>query len=432
MALMADARRMKPLAVIHVDALRREYPSDWLLARRLEQAGYRAILTSRISTPHLFRVLTPQVVILSHPFSLAIARLQRLCSRGVKVYVNDVEGALDDEACISSTYPAGLMDYGQFAGVFVWNEWSRDWLIANRGMDPRRIHAVGSIRNSLISTPRDRNLAPTVGILSRFEIINPFDSRHSFHNLLGLDPEDEAVRWYFDRCAIDSETCSIVAKLIGILTKNGVAVSIRPHPNESIKSYRLFRQQFGSLVTIDSSYDITEWLSKVSVVVGPTSTAYCEAYRAGIPIVTTEGIQKSHYSGAARSRLITEFARAAHMPGSVAEAATMCMDPALSAKKSAPLDEYLAEFYNLEASQNPIERVVGLVTGGPPRQAQPWSSATLGFALKALIDCASLCRIGLHRHPIRSFLNMWQYDYNSVLHRPNAYMKELERRTRDA
>jgi surface carbohydrate biosynthesis protein len=423
---------MKPVIVIHVDALRREYPSAWLLAQQIEQTGCRVILTSRISTPHLLRLFTPDVLILSHPFSLPQHRLHGLMARGVKVYVSEVEGVLEDDAAIASTYPAGLMDYNLLAGVFVWNTWSRNWLIAHRAIDPGRVHAIGSIRNNLIDTRRDRKPRLTVGILSRFETINTADSLHSFQNLLVVDPEDQGVRWYFDRCAVDAEACAIVARMIGILTTNGVAVSIRPHPNENVSSYRLFRQRFGPLVTIDSSYDITEWLSKVTVVAGPTSTAYTEPYRAGIPIVSTEKIQQCHYSGEARSRLMNEFARAAHMPDSVAEAAAMCMDPALGAKTCPSLDAYFARFYNLDDSKNPIDRVVSIVTedsaGVSPRST--WAKATWGRALKLLIDCGSLCRLWFSRHPIRGLFNMRQYDYNSVLHRPNAYMKALQRRMR--
>ena len=227
---------MKPVLVIHVDSLRREYVSNWLLGQAFKRAGYRVIMTSRTSTPYLFRVFIPDLVILSHVFALHPAEMTALIKRNVKVYINEVEGVTEDEAGIASTYPPGYIDYGLFAGIFVWSQWSRDWLIKCRNLDPQRVHVTGSVRNSVVAKRKETRAVPIVGILSRFELINTFDGRHNFQNLLEIDPEDDALCWYYDRCAIDSEAFSIVSKLISVLTAQGIAVSIRPHPNENVRS----------------------------------------------------------------------------------------------------------------------------------------------------------------------------------------------------
>ena len=77
----------RSVAVIHIDALRREYPASWLLARRLEAHGYRAILTSRTSTQRLLRLFTPDVLILSHVYAI-------LRHNGVNLGKRDYLGAL--------------------------------------------------------------------------------------------------------------------------------------------------------------------------------------------------------------------------------------------------------------------------------------------------------------------------------------------------
>lgn len=420
---------MKPVVVIHVDSLRREYVSNWLLGQKFKRAGYRVILTSRISTPYLFRVFTPDVVILSHVFALNPAALTALIQRNVKVYINEVEGVIEDEAAIASTYPDGLIDYHLLAGIFVWSEWSRGWLLKHRNLDPLHVHVTGSIRNSVLVKRKEAKHVPMVGILSRFELINTFDGRHNFENLLVIDPEDEALRWYYDRLAIDAEAFSIVSKMIGIFTAKGIAVSIRPHPNENVSSYRLLQQKFGPLFSIDASYDLNEWLSKVSVVVGPTSTAYTEAYLAGIPIVSTQGIQKCHYTGLDRIKIINEFARAAHMPKTIDAAVVLCMNPSLPPVDSPVLNEYFHSFYSTGRNTDPIDEIVKIVLSDSPvdhfRGRRVFRR--LGPILKYLIDVASLCRATLTRHPLRALLNMKQYNFCAVLHSPSAYMKRLEK-----
>jgi surface carbohydrate biosynthesis protein len=420
---------MKPVVVIHVDALRREYVSSWFLGQKFKKAGYRVILTSRISTPYLFRVFTPDIVILSHVFVLSSAALTALLKRDVKVYINEVEGVIEDEAGIASTYPDKYIDYRLFAGIFVWSKWSRDWLIQHRNVDTSRVHATGSIRNSVLVKRKDVRDVPIVGILSRFELINTFDSRHNFENLLEMDPEEEALRWYYDRWVIDAEAFSIVSKMIGILTAKGVAVSMRPHPNENLSSYRLLERKFGPLFRVDQSYDINEWLSKVSVVVGPTSTAYTEAYLVGIPVVSTQGIQKCHYSGAERSKIINEFARASHMPSTVEAAVALCMMPSLAPINSDGLKNYFNRFYTTDLT-DPADKIMRIVVDNHPPTSFPKKRAlrSFGSVLKYLIDVASLCRAALTRHPIKALNNMKQYNFCAVLHRPSCYMKKLESR----
>jgi surface carbohydrate biosynthesis protein len=420
---------MKPVVIIHIDSLRREYVSSWFLGQQFKRAGYRVILTSRTSTSYLLRRLTPELVILSHVFSLTPDVLTALFRRKVKVYINEVEGVLKDEAGIASTYPAGYIDYALLGGVFVWSQWSRDWLIQNRNLDPTRVHATGSIRNSIVIKRSVTRATPVVGILSRFELINTFDGRHNFENLLALDPEDEGLRWYYDRCAIDSEAFSIVAKMIGVLTAKGVAVLIRPHPNENLSSYQLLKEKFGPLFDIDDSRDLTEWLGKVSVIVGPTSTAYTEAYLANIPIVSTQGIQKCHYTGADRVKVINEFSRAAYMPQTVDDAVTLCVNTSLSPIDSPELNEYFDSFYSIKKQADPVDEIVEFVDRDVAASllTKRLTFRWLGPILKYLIDVAILGRVVLTRHPLKSLREMNQYNFNSALHRPSAYMKKIEK-----
>jgi surface carbohydrate biosynthesis protein len=426
--LVEERKKVKPVVVIHVDAFRREYVSDWLLGQKFKRAGYRVIITSRTSTPYIFRVFTPDIVILSHVFSLSSRELTAMIRRNVRVYTNEVEGVIDDIAGIASTYPEGYIDYSLFSGIFVWSQWSRDWLIKHRNIDSQRVLATGSIRNSIVAKCRDVNHKTVIGILSRFELVNGFDGRHQFENLLLTDAEDESTRYYYDRCAIDAEAFCIVAKIIGILISKDIQVSIRPHPNENVSNYRLLKSKFGPLLSIDASDDLVEWLGKVSVVVGPVSTAYTEVYLSGIPIVSTEGIQRCHYSGADRIKSIEEFSRAAHMPKSVSDAVALCINPSLQPIKSSELDDYFDRFYTIEKKTDPTDDIVDFVLRNEVPGNFPWRRVprSLGPLIKYCIDVASLCRAALTRRPLMSLRNMYQYNFNAVLHSPSAYMKRLD------
>jgi hypothetical protein len=51
---------------------------------------------------------------------------------------------------MESGYIETGFNYNLFAGFFVWNQWSRDWLIRQRNIEPNRVYSTGSIRNSIV------------------------------------------------------------------------------------------------------------------------------------------------------------------------------------------------------------------------------------------------------------------------------------------
>ena len=69
-------------AIIHTDAVRREYPGNWVLAQKLKDKGFEVSITSRITTKALVNLNTVDVLILSHPFTLSMTLVQKLKRKG--------------------------------------------------------------------------------------------------------------------------------------------------------------------------------------------------------------------------------------------------------------------------------------------------------------------------------------------------------------
>ena len=61
---------IKKLVLIHVDALRREYPYCYLLSEMFKKLGYKVILLSRRNIRAYTYFFQPQILILSHSFTL--------------------------------------------------------------------------------------------------------------------------------------------------------------------------------------------------------------------------------------------------------------------------------------------------------------------------------------------------------------------------
>ena len=123
------------IVLIHIDSLRREYLSSWLLGKKFGEKGFDVLLSSRHSTRRILRFFTPAIFISTHPFTVKFSELEDLKKRGTKIYVNEVEGT-DKESGVSTTYPEFFLNEKinmiYFSGIFVWSQFSYKWLLENR------------------------------------------------------------------------------------------------------------------------------------------------------------------------------------------------------------------------------------------------------------------------------------------------------------
>lgn len=413
---------------MHVDTLRREYTSAWLLAQELGARGYRVLLTSRLSTGLLLKCIVPDVVVLTHTFTLPNEVKRQARARGTRIYVNIVEEVMEDETYMGIMYRPDV-EVENFDGVFVWSEWARDWVVKNTRLVASRVHCVGSIRNSVLKRLPQRNKTGVIGVLSRFESLNTWDRRHPFMDLMGIDAEDTTnvdTRYYFEKKLIDAEAFSLTSKLVRQLLAQGKKVAIRPHPNEFKDSYQLLENEFGPNLMIDSSKDICEFLAGVDVVAGPVSSAYTEAYIAGIPIVSLHRMQRYSYRDREIYESLDRLSEAAHLPPSVAEAVRLCLQPDLEPQRSAGLDKYLDAFYSLGRHPDPVEDVADVISR-EESQLSGFSRRYSSFApmVHLVIDILRLIQsvsFGRRKMP---FVVLRQYHYNGLLHKPSSFMKRL-------
>lgn len=413
----------KPTVLIHTDALRREYPANWLLGKSLEARGYKVFLTSRATTHRLLKILTPDVVILSHVFTLSADLLASLHRRGVRIFANEVEGEIEgNEIGISGTYPKGV-SYQYFEKIFTWSEWSAKWLVREHNLDPGRVSAVGSTRLSLLRHFRSKPDCHRIGILSRFEIINTFDARHPFENLMSMDTQNTRGRVYLERTLIEMESFSITSQIIESLVSKGIAVSIRPHPNESIEPYQLLVTKYGPLLEVDGGSDYLNWLEKLSIVVGTLSSAYTEPYLLNIPIISTEEIQENSYSASHMNPFVETFLRACYRPRSVAELVQLCSKRDLAPIADADFRERLSAIYFMGSQKDPIENISAQV--GSARPGYDSFISVFIRPIKLLVDLGVIAACVLNKNPKRAFRTHLVYNYNSVIHRPSLFMRRI-------
>lgn len=408
---------MKPIALIHVDALRREYSSVWVLARKLEDSGFAVILTSRSTTSYLVRLIAPDLLILSHPFTLPNSVLKKLRKKGTKIIVTEVEGIVRVDHDIAATYPE-YVDFSNFDKVYVWNQWSKDWLRKNRNIKNCEILVSGCIRNDLIKAISNSRTEKRIGILGRYELINSFDSRHNFENLRYME-QRHIERWH-----VDLDSFLIVRDLTSYLLKNGYKVSFRPHPNENVKAYKILKDFFGEGFEVNEGFDYYEWLGTLDKVVGTVSSAFLEPYLAGIPIICIDSL--FDYKGPpnlAEWRKLTR--EGCYNPKTISDLDSLCLERDLVPKKSKKLNQYLIDLYSIERSEksNTINFVLNnLLKNMKDIKQSSFMKIILVQLLKKILDALVVLRCLVQNSGAWSIQNLRQYDYNSFIHGPSKCM----------
>ncbi|TGK97380.1 hypothetical protein [Leptospira levettii] len=409
---------MKPIALIHIDALRREYSSVWLLSKYLETNGFKVILTSRSSTNYILKLFTPDLLILSHPFTLPNESLEKLRKKGTKIVITEVEGIVRVDHDISATYPE-YVQFKNFDIVYVWNQWSKDWLKKNRSIGSCKIEVSGCIRNDLIKYIDSSRKENRIGIIGRYELINSFDGRHNFENLRYME-QRHIERWH-----VDLDSFLIVRDLTKYLLDNGYKVSFRPHPNENVKSYQILKDFFGDGFEVNEGFDYYEWLGTLDKVVGTVSSAFLEPYLAGIPTICIDSL--FDYKGPPNLEEWRKLTReGSYLPKNTKELYSLSLNKELKPKFSKKLNQYLLDLYSIDEAEK--SKATEYVVNHMVSNLQGLTKSSVFKILyvntiKLILEILVLVRCVLQNSGAWSMQNLRQYDYNSLIHGPSGFMK---------
>ena len=419
------------IVVIHIDTFRREYFASWMLGQKLKKEGFKIIFTSRHSTERLLKIFSPNIFITTHTNTINTRVIKKLKKSGTKVFVNEAEAA-NVNLQVSLHYLKydnnhEEIDYNLFSGIFLWNDFTLNWLLKNKNINKKKLYVTGSIRKSKyceISKKNESNF--TVGFLSRYELINTYDNRHIFDNLIEIDPEKGDYLWWYERLPIDAEAFSISFKLMKKLVKNGFNVSVRPHPNENLEAYKKLKKYLGPLFSIDTSNSIHEWLSKVNVIFGTSSSAFTEAYLYNIPIISSTKIQNFNFKNDDYLDMNDNFDKAAYLPNSTSEAYDMCIDKKLQPKKSSEIDYFLDDFYSIKVKIDPIDKIVEVLNC---HNNKPKLIGSISYIFQYLfVLVCDLLLVFKYIILLRSYSKLKMinnYNYNRLFHRPTRFMKNL-------
>jgi surface carbohydrate biosynthesis protein len=417
---------MKKTIVIHTDALRREYSANWFLAQSLKKKGYNVFLTSRLTTKYFVSLIRPDILILSHVFSIPEDILTSFRNIGIQVYVNEVEGEIEgNETGILGTYPDNI-DYTLFSGIFVWSQWTKKWLIQKYNLNTDQIHGIGCTRLSLLEVFEPQPVNHTVGFVSRFEVLNSFDMREAFENLINIDIETLRGLGYMDRLITDAFNFAYGMQVVEKLIESGIRVLIRPHPNEDFKSYKFLKNKFGANLEIDTDPDYINFLQQISVILAPLSSALTEPYLLDIPIVSLGGLTNTRLKIEYQKYFINTFSKTCYSPTNIKEIVELCSIKNLKTIKNVELDKMFSDIYSLDLNNDPISQLIEIINSKSKGSKSKKSFLSFFSPLvKYSLDFLIYFYAYFKRYKNWNVSVIKQYHYNSLIHRPSKFMRRL-------
>jgi len=409
--------RVDGLVIIHIDTLRREFSYCYVLAKVFESLGYRVLLASRRNLKAILSVLSPQILILSHSFTLPKESLRKIKDEKTNIYIIPVETVGDETLMYPTAFP-GDIDCSVFNGIFMWNNHFKDWLVRERGADPDRVYVFGSPRLNLCRFIKKKKNNNVIGFIGRFEFINDYAKRMPLSTLLTLP---ETHEYFFYRWFAEIEGSFIYGRLIPYLIESGYKISIRPHPHEYPATYNILKHTYGGKVLIDDSVDFLGWLENVDALVATLSTSLTEAHILGKPIISIDKMFKENYM-IHFDKHLESYLSVCHTPASVDEAKELLKKPLTSKCPGEEMNAFLKRYYNVKDDKgfSSLENIVRVVHSQNRDTARvnklTWSLARV---LYVAIDTVLLLKNVRHR---AFYLNR-HYNFCFLIHKPTDFMK---------
>ena len=411
--------KAKGYVVIHVDAVRRDFSYCNILKAIFEENGFAVLLVSRRNLNLILKCLIPDVLVLSHVYTLSQDILHSL-SETTDIYVMTVEAVGDESYQYKTDYPESI-DYSCFKGIFLWNDKYKSWLIQNRNIATETVFAFGSPRLAMTKYV-EKSKSNIVGLIGRFEFLNNFLNRPPLSALLTLTNENSHFRY---RYFAETAGAVVYGELIRHLIAQGKVVSIRPHPNENPSAYDRVKDLYGDLIIIDDGIDFIEWILTVNVIVGTISTALTEAYVIGKPIISVDAIFDGQKYMVQYDRQMMPLTTIAYSPKTFNELLTLVSNEDLVPINSTEMDAFLKKHYNVSRGKSRgtnalVDLSKEIVSHRVPQNS--WFSKNMVNSYYFVLDILTL----MWNWKKQSRNIQKYYNFSRFLHKPSPILLDIQ------
>lgn len=358
----------KPKIVIRAFTLRRDITTAMILSRQLERFGYDVYICSSRNYLRVIRFWKPDLVIINTIGHVEITR--RLCPF-TKIIFLQAEGAkelqeidhfdkqVEEERKTDFSYVLAKPEVLQSIEKYlIWGSYAYNIFCQRFSEHSHRFSQVGNPRLDIVRYFQRHQPTKsdcfTVGILGRFPQINRFDG--------------VPVIWTLNRQTAESTILSIkqyylIRKIIDrILSETDFQISYRPHPQESISGY-INDPIAPNRVTVAQSYDLSEWVTQMDVIVTPGSTSIVEAFLLDKPTISIDYILGGQKTVEELNRLTASVYSGTINPQSIDELILSLNRPSTHVRSPNPeFSEYLTSIHGWHHDGRPsLSKIIGTI-----------------------------------------------------------------------
>lgn len=397
------------IVFLYADSMRRDLSTCYIVQDALKQHGYRSIICSRRNFRRYLSLVLPQklfivgqVDMFHQDFIQAAAK-----SEQTEIYFMPAEGFASDSE-YQNMYPVDL-DYRFINSIFFWGENSLRWFKTFREVEnPPLLKRAGYTRLPIAREYRSiiRRDDKKIGFIGRFPALNDIYSR----NLMTFFVSDLTS---FERTKLmarqESEARAIncyIDLFQFLIEKTDCTISLRPHPNEDIRTYRELIQKFGERFQIDNVFDVAEWMASCRVVVGAASSSFIDAHEVRTPVICLDKCLNSMGSTLLFDPALECMYESCYLPENMGDVRSLLIDRQLKPVSSGKFKNLIAADFCGD-SELVFDTVVAEII--KKRCVGKW----FDFALFPLLVTADFLLASLHRFRRNNAL---QFDFSAYYH----------------
>jgi len=275
---------------LYADSLQRDFSACYILQEKLKEKGYKSFIFSRRNFKLSLKVFLPRKIFLIGQIDMINdkALIDKSYQEGLEIHFMPAEGfAYESEYVIM--YPKEN-DYNFLKSIFFWGQNSMAWFKKNRKINnSEKLQCAGysrfPIAESYAKIRSSRAPKKRIGFVGRFPLLNDIYGRSVMSFFVNEQISEEREK-SFSRLEAESMAIKLYLNLFEhIISNTDYYLSLRAHPNEDTNTYKILKETFGERVEINNDFDVAEWISNCSKIVGLASSSFIDAYILKVPVI---------------------------------------------------------------------------------------------------------------------------------------------------
>jgi len=317
---------------LYADSLRRDFSTCYIIEQELQALGYKTFICSRRNLLKVMRFVLPAKLFIIGQINMftSPAFVQAVRKAQGEIIFMPAEGFAANEE-YDVMYPKDV-DYSLINALLFWGENSKQWFVDNRTIDDQaKLIRAGYARLPIAKeyASLTRKNAKKIGFVGRFPAINDLYGRSIMEFFL-IEPTLRGRSQLAGRLNSESEAMQCYLDLFDfVINETDYSISFRPHPNEDTSTYQVLIDRYQGRIEINDVYDVAEWMSECSAIIGLASSSFIDAHLAGTPVICLDKLLGSQASTLHFDPALVWMYESCHLPDNLDQAKALLTDDSL-------------------------------------------------------------------------------------------------------